>query len=214
MKLYTFKSTAMSRQPRSKFPTHTQPSGNNHHKSFPAAAGPPRWGAAAFTSVTEYTMDRRRIVQHGTRPASFLPVPVNRIPGVAYPPGMGSFLSSTHNPIRSNAPKCFRIANVPSDWDEVRLLDALRKIDPFLEQNAELSLYPACCGNTKTALLNLHACTAYFKHLKSKDFNYVNFEETLLVIDSHFFDLTPLNTPEGEIHAESVLPSVFAFARR
>jgi hypothetical protein len=103
---------------------------------------------------------------------------------------------------------------VPSDWNEVKFLNILKQIDPFLEQNPQLSLYPACCGPTKTALLNLRACTAYFQNLKSNDFNYVTFEGTLLVIDSHFFDLTPLNTPEGEIYAESVQSNVFAFVRR
>jgi hypothetical protein len=93
------------------------------------------------------------------------------------------------------------------------LLKSLKQIDPYLEQKPQLSLYPACCGPTQTALLNLQACSAYFQNLKSNDFNYVTFKETLLVIDSHFFDLTPLNTPEGEIYAESVPLSVFAFAR-
>jgi hypothetical protein len=102
---------------------------------------------------------------------------------------------------------------VPSNWNEVKLLNILKQIDPFLEQNPQLSLHPACCGPTKTALLNLRACTGYFQNLKSNYFNYVTFEGTLLVIDSHFFDLTPLNTPEGEIYAESVQSGAFAFVR-
>jgi len=179
--------------------------------TFPTVAGRQRSGVAASTLDTQYTTHRRRTAQQGARPGPsvFTPVPeVTNLPGRAY------FASSTHIPPRSSAPKCFRIANVPSDWNEVKLLKVLKQIDPFLEQILQLSLYPACCGPTKTALLNLGACTAYFQHLKSSDYNYITFEETLLVIDSHFFDLTPLNTPEEEIHAESVPHSLFAFAKR
>jgi len=115
-------------------------------------------------------------------------------------------LSAT--PMRNAEPKCFRIANVPSSWSKDKLLTTLKSIDPFLvSKNVELSLYPACSDSTQTqiALLNLRNCTEYFRRLKSNDFNYKEaLDGALLVIDSHFYDLTPLNSPEGDIVAEFV----------
>jgi hypothetical protein len=106
-------------------------------------------------------------------------------------------------------PKCFRIANVPSSWNKDTLLAALKTVDPFIEdQNPELSLYP-CLDSTRTqtALLNWGTCTEYFDCFKRNDFNCVQIKDEILVIDSHFYDLTPLNSPEGEIIAELVLRS-------
>lgn len=118
-------------------------------------------------------------------------------------PTRGIPVNNTHNPSPRSTPKCFRISNVPSDWNKEKLVDALRTINRFLDQNLELSLYPACCGPTQTALLNLSTCTEYFQDLKPNEFNYVNtIEGLLLVIDSHFYNLTPLNTPEDNIVAE------------
>jgi hypothetical protein len=107
-------------------------------------------------------------------------------------------------------PKCFRIANVPLDWTQETLLQCLTKIDPSLERcdRPELSLYPACYGPTQTALLNLRTCTDYFQQLKPNDFNHVlipnTVEREFLVIDSHFYDLTPLNSPVEGVAAELV----------
>jgi len=105
-------------------------------------------------------------------------------------------------------PKCFRIANVPQFWDEGMLLAALKNIDPFLEGiNLQLSLYPACCGTTQTALFHLHTCTSYFQLLKRDEDNDVSTTGgVVLVIDSHFHNLTPLNLPGDDVVAEFVLP--------
>jgi len=115
--------------------------------------------------------------------------------------------------IRNAEPKCFRIANVPSSWSKDTLLTTLKWIDPFLaDQNVKLSLYPACSYSiqTQVALINLRRCTEYFRLLKSDRFNYEELSDgTLLVIDSHFYDLTPLNSPEGDIVAEFVHQAVF-----
>jgi hypothetical protein len=101
-------------------------------------------------------------------------------------------------------PKCFRIANVPTNWDKDVLLGALHTIDPFLkDRKFQLSLFPGCYDLTQTALLNLSTCTEYFQSLKSNESNYKQATDgTLLVIDDHFYDMTPLNVPEGEIIAE------------
>jgi hypothetical protein len=103
--------------------------------------------------------------------------------------------------------KYFRIANVPPNWKQDDLLRFLEKIDPSLELKNEdrLSLYPACYGRTQTALLNLCSCTEFFQQLKSNGFSYVRTPNwTDLVIDSHFYDLTLLYSPENEIVAELV----------
>jgi len=104
-------------------------------------------------------------------------------------------------------PKCFRIANVPSTWREDGLLQALQKIDHSLGRQGahkyQLSLYPACYGLTQTALLNLCPSTEYFQQLNANDFNYVRTPDGVdLVIDSHFYDLTPLNSSGDEAVAE------------
>ncbi|KAF8536358.1 hypothetical protein BDD12DRAFT_290351 [Trichophaea hybrida] len=106
-------------------------------------------------------------------------------------------------------PKCFRIANVPPTWSRDDLLDSLRKIDSSLARRDsheyQLSLYPACYGSTQTALLNLCTCSEYFQQLKPNDFNYVKTSSgTQLVIDSHFYDLTPLNSPGDYVVADVV----------
>jgi len=112
--------------------------------------------------------------------------------------------------------KCFRIANVPPDWNKDTLLAVLETIDPFIEENPELSLYPCLDSiQTQTALLNLRTCTEYFQRLKPNDFNHVPILNTgsrgHLVIDSHFYNLTPLNSPEGEVVAELVSPCLIEF---
>jgi hypothetical protein len=118
----------------------------------------------------------------------------------------GKDLSAT--PMRNAGRKCFRIANVPSSWDTDKLLTTLKSIDPFLgDQNVELSLYPACSDSIQTqiALLSLRNSTEYFRRLRPNDFNYEEISDgTVLVIDSHFYDLTPLNFPKGDIVAELV----------
>jgi hypothetical protein len=115
--------------------------------------------------------------------------------------------SSLLSDIDDRGPKCFRITNVPPDWKEDTLLAALETIDPCLEDhNPQLSLYPCLDSTqTQTALLNLGTCTKYFHGLKPNDFNHVHTtDNNILVIDSHFYGLTPLNSPEGKIVAELV----------
>jgi hypothetical protein len=95
---------------------------------------------------------------------------------------------------------------VPPDWNEDRLLAALKSVDTLLgDSNPQLSLYPACCGTTQTALLHLDFCTTYFKQLKPGN-NYLPASDGVdLVIDRHFHDLTPLNSPGDEVVAELVM---------
>jgi len=107
----------------------------------------------------------------------------------------------------SSRTKCFRISGIPQDWKEDDLLGALQTIDPDLQnQKSQLSLYPACCGFSQTALLELDP-TKYFQSLGPNESTHIRVSpasktETILTIDSHFYDLTPLNTPDEQIIAE------------
>jgi hypothetical protein len=109
----------------------------------------------------------------------------------------------------SSRTKYFRISGIPQDWKEDDLVGALQTIDPELRnQNPQLSLYPACCGSSQTALLELDP-TKYFQSLgPNESYKPVipasRTEAVFLTIDSHFNGLTPLNTPDRQIIAELV----------
>jgi len=108
--------------------------------------------------------------------------------------------------------KCFRISGVPLEWSDHDLLSALRSLDQSLEHlttsNVRISLYRACYGSSQTALLNLTKCPEHFQHIKQDVDSCVlpygrgSSKEIDLLIDSHFYGFTPLNTPEGEPIAE------------
>jgi hypothetical protein len=54
--------------------------------------------------------------------------------------------------------KCFRISGIPSSWRTDEIFRALQSIDPSLDfQNHQLSLYPACVGSKKVALIQLNS---------------------------------------------------------
>jgi hypothetical protein len=108
----------------------------------------------------------------------------------------------------SSRTKYFRISGIPQDWKEDDLLGALQTIDPNLQnRKPQLSLYPACCGSSQTALLELDP-TKYFQSLgPNESYERVipaSRTEAVLTIDSHFNGLTPLNTPDKQIIAELV----------
>ena len=100
---------------------------------------------------------------------------------------------------------CFRISNVPPTWNEADLLQAFRSSDDSLDLATgqyRLSLYPACSGSSRTALLKLQ-CPGCSWNLQSNEDRLVRREGgSAIVMDRHFYGLTPLNTPEGEIVAE------------
>ncbi|KAF8241752.1 hypothetical protein K440DRAFT_621749 [Wilcoxina mikolae CBS 423.85] len=118
----------------------------------------------------------------------------------------GSVPSTSHTV--GPGPKCFRISNVPPTWNEQDLLVYLESLDCSLvglaTSNTRLSLYPACFGSCKVALLNMTDCPEYFQSLSQNEYHSVRQADSDLVIDSHFYDLTPLNTPEGDIVADVV----------
>lgn len=168
--------------------------------------------------VSAPTTERCRVSQPRFRPptTSSASTPANPSvvqhtdPAVSDPSACSSDYPNLETTATDNVKrKCFRISNIPSDWSADILLAVLKVIDPSLEnQNYQLSLYPACCDATQTALLNLDIYTGYFHEIQSSRSYYEQISDrTSLVIDSHFYGLTQLNIPEGDIVAELVLPS-------
>ncbi|KAF8537497.1 hypothetical protein BDD12DRAFT_982128, partial [Trichophaea hybrida] len=109
----------------------------------------------------------------------------------------------------SVGPRCFRISGIPPNWKESNLLNALQGIDPSLQDREyQLSLHPACCGPTQTALLNLKSLSEYFNNIKELKHELVsdtvNKAKVYLVLDCNMFGLTPLNTPEAETVADII----------
>jgi len=217
----------MPKQPSDKRPTQNSPPSKRLRRTTAAsvvqvgsevATSFPVAGVAADPRTPPHLLPRGTAAQISQNSA-----PAGRKITRCVDPAATSFIASgTRDPDHSivqtgNAgPKYFRIANLPSDWNKDCLLTALETIDPCLKgQNVQLSIYPGCF-NTKcrTALLNLSTCSAYFQFLKPNEFNYAQMpDETHLVIDSHIDGFTPLNTPEGEIIAELLTPSLPEFLR-
>jgi hypothetical protein len=113
-------------------------------------------------------------------------------------------------PVPAPESQCFRITGVPPEWSEADLLYSLRQVDPSVESwnNDQVSIYPACCGARKTALLKVHTSSKFFMHIGIGDSKFVEIsrgasdKKVGLLIDCHFHELTPLNTPKGDIIAE------------
>ncbi|CAG8728867.1 433_t:CDS:2, partial [Acaulospora colombiana] len=116
------------------------------------------------------------------------------------PPHLPAEPKPTNAPSR---PKCFRVKDVPKDWDIENLRRALETLDPALrDQEYRLSLYPACYGTSQVGILNIPNCTSYFSQIVP----YKPFLRTVLngdlTIDCDFDGFTPFNNP-NEIYAES-----------
>lgn len=124
-----------------------------------------------------------------------------------------SCLGYNFTPGTNARPTCFRIANIPSTWSKSDLLGVFQTVDPFLNDHKYcLSLYPACYHLSQTALLSLDVCTTYFQSLKPDESSYLRTSDgTVLVVDSHFYHLTPLNTPDprSEIELVSQHPGIY-----
>ncbi|KAF8533705.1 hypothetical protein BDD12DRAFT_898072 [Trichophaea hybrida] len=107
----------------------------------------------------------------------------------------------------SSEPKCFRVSNIPAGWTKDNLRCWLERLDERLDFNnadCRVSLYLACYGRGQTALLNMKCIPECFRNIdpgESKHFNVSNKlgcpgKEIVLSVDYHFYDLTPLNTPD------------------
>ena len=109
-----------------------------------------------------------------------------------------------------NQPACLRISGIPPHWDRKRLEEELRTIDPeFDPMGAEISGPFPDHDSTQTALLNLSECTPYFTFEPKEEKHEIideNGQRIHLVLDRHFYDLTPLNRAEEPIKMELVTP--------
>ena len=106
-----------------------------------------------------------------------------------------------------NQPTCFRISGIPGDWNRKRLEKALREIDTEFDRlGAEIyGPFPNSSDSTKTALLNVDKCTSYFTFKPDQEKQEVireHGQRVYLVLDKHFYDLTPLNRVVGDIEME------------
>ena len=106
---------------------------------------------------------------------------------------------------------CFRISGIPPCWDSERLGRELRTIDPeFDRMGAEVSGPFPDHDSTQTALLNLSECTLYFTFEPNQEKHEIINEggrKIHLVLDKHFYDLTPLNRAEEPVKMELVTPN-------
>jgi len=142
-----------------------------------------------FTPANENILTRTDIAQHSSTPLT---------PSVT----VGSH----------DRPTCFRISGIPSDWSTSHLKQKLQVIDPELNfSDVDLSgPFPSCCDSTHMALLHFDNCTAYFQRFKRNDETLVVIREDMperkvrLIIDKHFYDLTPMNYPDEPIITELV----------
>ncbi|KAF8538307.1 hypothetical protein BDD12DRAFT_779452, partial [Trichophaea hybrida] len=145
-------------------------------------------------------------------------VPSGSTPKISPPPspqGSSCYADQSSHPTRavsSPGPKCFRVTNIPPEWSNDDLLQSLRGFQPSLDHfDGPVSLYPACCDTTsQTALLNLKTCPEFFQDIGPDDTKHLKIQgqsldkTVVLSVDSHFYDLTPLNKPEGEIVADVI----------
>jgi hypothetical protein len=101
-----------------------------------------------------------------------------------------------------------RISGVPQDWTDEDVLNGLLAVKPpciLQGQVSKLTLYPDCSGTRQTGHLSLDKCTGLIEYNKPGGITVEIAKEDsreTIVLDSHFHDLTPLNTPENDILAE------------
>jgi len=109
-------------------------------------------------------------------------------------------LSAVRTPTQSTT--CFRISNVPEEWSKEKLLQILEQLEgPNSSDHptGRLWLYPACCDSSQTALWSCTQSRALHDlGLEKKKYIPLEEEDDDLVIDRHFYGLTPLNTPDPE----------------
>jgi hypothetical protein len=101
----------------------------------------------------------------------------------------------------------FRISDIPSSWSKDHLVIALKTKDPgFEEKEVKVSLHPSYNGTGQTALLQLRESSELVRNLQAEDTAYLlipSGDSTIAMsIDSHFYNLTRLNTPGSPIIAE------------
>jgi hypothetical protein len=111
------------------------------------------------------------------------------------------------------SPICFRIRGIPPHWQREDVMEHLTNhVDRDLDWNtARLSgPFPSPFGDRQCALLNLDYCTSYlstrFSDQNTEKYSVVEVNQKTfhMVIDRHFYDLTPMNKPTLPTVAEYV----------
>jgi hypothetical protein len=108
----------------------------------------------------------------------------------------------------ASGPTFIRISGVPRDWTDEDVLNGLLAVKStciLQGRVSKLTLYPDCSGTRQTGLLSLDKCTGLIEYNKPGGITLEIAKEDsreTIVLDSHFHDLTPLNTPGNDILAE------------
>jgi hypothetical protein len=117
------------------------------------------------------------------------------------------FRPAPSTPTDTSPTRYFRISNIPSTWSKDHLVTVIKKQDPGIdEKTVKVSLYPSCNGTGQTALFHLGKRSALVQNMQTEETTYFTISSegspVIISIDSHFYDLTPLNTPGNRIIAE------------
>ncbi|TGZ80708.1 hypothetical protein EX30DRAFT_49466 [Ascodesmis nigricans] len=108
-----------------------------------------------------------------------------------------------------SVPVCFRISDIPLEWDCQRTLN-------FLAENCstehattcQLSLYPSTTGRSQVGILELTGPRDYINAFAPLSHDnpkrLVTSRDHQVTIDRHFYGLTPLNTISSEVIADVV----------
>ncbi|KAH0606842.1 uncharacterized protein H6S33_003676 [Morchella sextelata] len=94
----------------------------------------------------------------------------------------------------------WRISGIPEDCDKDKLIDFLRKHDNSLKIDlSDLSLFPGCYSQKQVGVLRTKGIPESFQRIKPEG-DYVSISGLStggVTIDRNFYNLTPLNRPEG-----------------
>ncbi len=111
-------------------------------------------------------------------------------------------------------PKSLRITGIPTSWSKEKLLDTLCRgpssFSSSLNGDSFVALYPGCYHSSQTAILTLESCPDFMERMGLGDTRSIKINDesvgeiVWLSTDYDFYDLTPLNKPEGDIIAEFV----------
>ncbi|KAI5847651.1 hypothetical protein DFP73DRAFT_348217 [Morchella snyderi] len=124
----------------------------------------------------------------------------------------------TENSLKTSAlpsPICFRIRGIPPHWESEDVMEHLKSnMHVYNELDwkaARLSgPFPSPFGDSQCALLNLDRCTDHlgtiFSDQKTEEYSVIEVNQKTfhMVIDRHFYDLTPLNKPSLPIVADVI----------
>ena len=99
--------------------------------------------------------------------------------------------------------KCYRISQVPLNWEKAKLLSVIQSEVPPLKHidERQVHLFPSGTGGSRTALINVTPPLELFDQGQQRDTQTVRLGTHQLEIDCHFYGMTPLNDAQ-EVIAE------------